>query len=48
MHLTLAAITSRKKARMREDALEFTARLGYYVTLQQEQFVQRRSADGGS
>ena len=39
MRLTLSAIT-RKKARLLDDALkEFAARLGHYVTLQQDQFV---------
>ena len=40
MRLTLSVITSRKKTRMLADMLkEFNARLGHYVTLQQEQFV---------
>jgi 23S rRNA (pseudouridine1915-N3)-methyltransferase len=37
MRLTLSAITSRRKTRLFDDALgDFTARLGHYVTVDQE------------
>jgi 23S rRNA (pseudouridine1915-N3)-methyltransferase len=40
MRLTLSAITSRKKTRLLEDALEeFTSRLGHYATIDQDQFA---------
>jgi 23S rRNA (pseudouridine1915-N3)-methyltransferase len=39
MHLTLSAITTRKKTRLLDDALqEFTSRLSHYATLHQDQF----------
>jgi 23S rRNA (pseudouridine1915-N3)-methyltransferase len=39
MRLTLSAITSRRKTRLLDDALEeFTSRLGHYATIDQEQF----------
>ena len=40
MRLTLSAITSRRKTRLFDDALEeFTLRLGHYATVDQEQFA---------
>jgi 23S rRNA (pseudouridine1915-N3)-methyltransferase len=40
MRLTLSAITSRKKTRLLNDALEeFTSRLNHYATVGQEQFA---------
>jgi 23S rRNA (pseudouridine1915-N3)-methyltransferase len=40
MRLTLSAITSRKKTRLLNDALqEFTSRLSHYATFEQEQFA---------
>ena len=40
MRLTLSSITSRKKTRLLEDALEeFTSRLAYYATVDQDQFA---------
>jgi 23S rRNA (pseudouridine1915-N3)-methyltransferase len=40
MRLTLSAITSRRKTRLLEDALEeFTARLGHYAATGQENFA---------
>jgi 23S rRNA (pseudouridine1915-N3)-methyltransferase len=40
MRLTLSAITSRRKTRLLEDALEeFTSRLGHYATTDQENFA---------
>jgi 23S rRNA (pseudouridine1915-N3)-methyltransferase len=40
MRLTLSAITTRKKTRLLEDALEeFTARLGHYAATDQENFA---------
>jgi 23S rRNA (pseudouridine1915-N3)-methyltransferase len=40
MRLTLSAITSRKKPRLLNDALEeFTSRLGHYATVDQLQFT---------
>ena len=40
MRLTLSAITSRRKARLLEDALdEFTSRLAHYATLDQPLFA---------
>jgi 23S rRNA (pseudouridine1915-N3)-methyltransferase len=40
MRLTLSAITSRKKPRLLEDALEeFTSRLGHYAATDQENFA---------
>jgi 23S rRNA (pseudouridine1915-N3)-methyltransferase len=40
MRLTLSAITSRKKTRLLEDALEeFTSRLSHYATIDQDQFA---------
>jgi 23S rRNA (pseudouridine1915-N3)-methyltransferase len=39
VHLTLSAITPRKKTRLLDDALqEFTSRLSRYATLHQDQF----------
>lgn len=45
MHLTLSAVTTRKKPRLKEAFEEFTARLGHYVTSQQEQFVSAAQID---
>jgi 23S rRNA (pseudouridine1915-N3)-methyltransferase len=40
MRLTLSAITSRKKTRLLEDALEeFTSRLGHYATIDRDHFA---------
>jgi 23S rRNA (pseudouridine1915-N3)-methyltransferase len=40
MRLTLSAITSRKKTRLLEDALEeFTSRLGHYASIDQDNFT---------
>lgn len=40
MRVTLSAITSRKKSRLFDDGLvEFTKRLGHYVTLSQQQYA---------
>ena len=40
MRLILSAITSRRKTRLFDDALEeFTLRLGHYATVDQEQFA---------
>jgi 23S rRNA (pseudouridine1915-N3)-methyltransferase len=40
MRLTLSAITSRRKARLLDDALEeFTLRLAHYATVDQDQFA---------
>jgi 23S rRNA (pseudouridine1915-N3)-methyltransferase len=46
MRLTLSAITSRRKTRLFDDALEeFTLRLGHYATVDQEQFASEAAMD---
>jgi 23S rRNA (pseudouridine1915-N3)-methyltransferase len=46
MRLTLSVITSRRKTRLFDDALEeFTLRLGHYATVDQEQFASEAAMD---
>ena len=46
MRLTLSAITSRKKTRLLEDALEeFTSRLGHYASVDQNNFTNEAALD---